>query len=292
MKNFLCCLLMAITLATSCMNEDDATPVVIYVTPNSYEATSNDKIYFDIVSNTINETITLFEIATFDKDSGLKTVYSSRPSSKQFTYRFEYTLANYPEDITIEFVFSAVDNINNRQEIRVPILVRGNATSVDELTGVAIYSPSSGKNDGFSFKHKQSVNSNTATDEELDIYVKPQADENSELLSRCWASKTGLRFCKFNNFDYASASLQSVAAVFSTSTTEPEIDNLEIGDIVFVGQEKVAIAVIRVVNIYDGNGVSDDRYEISIKIVGTPSSESTPPAEDSTEQKEETQPTE
>ena len=39
---------MAITLATSCMNEDDATPVVIYVTPNSYEATSNDKIYFDM----------------------------------------------------------------------------------------------------------------------------------------------------------------------------------------------------------------------------------------------------
>ena len=154
---------------------------------------------------------------------------------------------------------------------------------MNELTGIALYSPHSGKNDGFSFKHQQSINSKTATDEELDIYVKSQQEECSDLLSGSWASKTGLRFCKVNSFNYASATPQSVATIFLNSTTEPEIENLEIGDIIFVGRDNEAVAVIRVVNIYDGEGVKDDRYEVSMKIVATPSSETTPPTEEDTE---------
>lgn len=282
MKKILCCLFLAITLATSCMNEDDATPVVIYVTPNAYEAASNSKIYFDIISKTINETITLFEISTFDKDNGSKVIYSTKPSSKQFVHRFEYTVPNYAEDQTVEFTFSATDNINNKQNISISILVLGNATSIKELTGFALYSPLSGKNDSFSFKLQLPVNSKTATEEELDIYVKPLEDEGSDLLSGSWASKTGVRFSKVNNFNYAAATLQSVAAIFPTLTTEPEIGSLENEDIIFVGRDSEAIAVIRIVNIYDGDGVADDRYDISMKIVATPQSETPPTTDDPT----------
>ena len=283
MKKILFCLLLVATLATSCMNEDDATPVVIYVTPNAYEASANSKIYFDITSKTINETITLFEVSTFDKDNGSKIVYSTKPSSKQFVYRFEYTVPNYAEDQTVEFTFSATDNINNRQDIRIPILVHGNATSINELTGIAIYSPRSGKSDAFSFKLQQSVNTKTAADEEVDIYVKPLEDEGSDLLSGSWASKTGVRFSKVNGFNYAAATLQSVAAIFPTLTTEPEIGSLAIGDIIFVGRDNEAIAVIRVANIYDSEGVSEDRYDVNMKIVASTTPEETPPTQEESE---------
>jgi hypothetical protein len=123
------------------------------------------------------------------------------------------------------------------------------------------------KNDAFSIKLMQSIDSSMG--DEADIYVV-DTEATSNMLSGIWASGTGLRFCKANNFNYASATHQSVAAVYANSVTLPMVSELAIDDIIFVGSDNEAVAIIRIVNIYDVEGVENDRYDISIKSLTIP----------------------
>lgn len=151
--------------------------------------------------------------------------------------------------------------------MHISVLVHSNSSAIEELTGVSLYSPRSMKNDAFSFKLMQSIDS--SMDDEADIYVV-DTEATSDMLSGIWASGTGLRFCKANNFNYASATHQSVAAVYANSVTLPMVSELAIDDIIFVGSDNEAVAIIRIVNIYDVEGVENDRYDISIKSLTIP----------------------
>ena len=275
MKRILCFMLLSLALATSCMNEDDATPVVIYVTPSVNEVSANDKFYFEIYSKSVNSQLILFEVSTFDKTNGSEVIHSIEPMSQVFSDRLICTARNFAEDQEVEYTFSATDGLGYKQTVRINILVRSNSTAIEELTGITLYSPLSGKNDAFSFDLKQSVNSKTALPNQIDLYVA-ELEEGSETLSRSWKSNTELRFCRVNSFNYSAATYSSISTVFSNSVTEPVIDDLSIGDIVFVGRDGVAIAVIRIANIYDESGVIFDRYDIDIKVVDN----TTPPTED------------
>jgi hypothetical protein len=45
------------------------------------------------------------------------------------------------------------------------------------------------------------------------------------------------------------------------------VEDLSNEDIIIVGRNGRAIAVIRIANIYDGEGVSEDRYDINMKVL-------------------------
>lgn len=250
----------------ACTNENDADPILIYITPNRLEAQADDKIYFDIESKAVEGVLTQFEVSTFDKEFGSQKIYSTEPDSQTFSHRLIHTLPNYTEEQTVEFTFTAYDNLGNRKDYRLDMLVYADTSHVEELTGITLYSPYSGKNDGFSFDMLQSINSSRVESEVLDLYIaKSEAD--STKLSKCWKSNTDIRFCRINNFNYAAATHQSISAVYSSSITDVMVDNLSIDDIIFVGRNKKAMAVIRIVNIYDEDGVEYDRYDINMKVL-------------------------
>lgn len=266
MKRFLMCLTVAITLCMACTPEGDADKVVLFVSPNTKEAISGDKIYFDITSRTINEELVRIEVMTFDRVAGSVNIFSSEPKTQNYSYRLIYEIPNYVEDQNVEFTFTATDNLGYVQDLHISVLVHSNSSAIEELTGISLYSPRSTKSDAFSFRLMQSIDS--SAEEESDIYVV-DAEASSEELSGSWASGTGLRFCKANNFNYAMATYQSVAAVYTNSVTTPIVSDLAIDDIIFVGGEAEAVAIVRIVNIYDVEGVENDRYDISIKSVVT-----------------------
>jgi hypothetical protein len=216
-----------------------------------------------------------FEVVSFDRTYGSQVVYSDEPMVQKYDYRFTYRLPIYFEDQSVEFTFYATDGLGNRQDMSVSISVRGDDRSIEELSGITLYSPLSGRSDAFSFELLQSVNTQNVDASLCDIYV-PMADEGSDVLPRSWASNTDLRFSKVNNFAYSKATYKSVVAVYENAIISPVVEDLSNEDIIIVGRNGKAIAVIRIANIYDGEGVSEDRYDINMKVLPKDDSDDVP----------------
>lgn len=264
-KSLIFALLLSLGFATSCSNTDDADPVILFVTPNTTEAVANDAVYFDISTWATNAQIVLVEAVSFDKTYGTQVIYSVEPIVQHYTARFTYRMPMYLESQEVEFTFYSTDSLGRKQDMSVKIFVQGNDKSIEELTGITLYSPLSERNDAFSFELLQSVCTKSADEGQCDIYV--EAGDESDNLPRSWASKTGLRFSKSNSFAYSKATYQSVALVYENAVTDPTVSDLASEDIIIVGRNGKAIAVIRIANIYDGEGVNEDRYDINMKVL-------------------------
>lgn len=282
-KSYILAFALMLGFALSCGRDDDADPVILFVTPNTSEATAGNAIYFDISTWTINREIVSLEVISFDKTYGSQQIYSGQPMTQRYEYRIDYRLPIYFEDQSVEFTFYATDDKGNRQDISVDILVLSNDRPLDELSGITLYSPLSGRHDAFSFKLQQSVNTQDVDPNLCDIYV-PLVDQNSEDIPRLWQSKTDLQFVKLNRFAYAKATYKSVALAYESAVISPMVDDLHNEDIIIVGRNDRAIAVIRIANIYDDEGVESDRYDINLKVLPTDSEEEkeeeeTPPTE-------------
>ena len=55
--------------------------------------------------------------------------------------------------------------------------------------------------------------------------------------------------------------------MYANAVISPVVDELAIEDIIIVGRNDQAIAVARIANIYDGEGVNEDRYDINMKVL-------------------------
>ena len=265
MNKVLISLLLSL-LAIGCYNEDDASDIIIFVSPSVNTAKGGEKIYFDIEAKTIHQQLINFKIEAFDNINGESLLYNKQLSQNKFNYRYIYDVPNITTpSLDIELVFSAEDNVGNVQRIILNLHVESSDERLDELTSITLYSPHSGKDDAFSFRLRQRVKSSESDIADLDIVVIADSTHN-ERLSRNWGSMTDIRFCRSNNFNYAVASQQSLEAVYKNSITSATINNLEIDDIILVGNQSDAFGVIKIINIYDEEGVDYDRYDINIKI--------------------------
>lgn len=256
---------MSAILGAACERESEADNVVIFIKPSATTVNGGEKIYFDITSKTINQQLSRLTIASFDCINGEVLLYDEELTEKSISLRYVYEapIVESPT-LDVELTFTAWDNLGNTQWIRYTVEVVSAAEGLDELTGIALYSPNSHKEDGFSFRLMQRVKSSEAEDTDVDIYVEADASDESRL-GRSWGSKTGVRFCKANTFNYAAASQLSIESVYNNSITSAKISDLAIEDIILVGDDHGAIAAIRIVNIYDDEGSAFDRYDISMK---------------------------
>lgn len=257
--------MMLAVFGTACERDSEADNVVIFVKPSATTVNSGEKIYFDITSKTINQRLSRLTIASFDSINGEELLYDEELTEQSISFRYVYEapIVESPT-LDVELTFTAWDNLGNTQWIRYKVEVVSASEGLNELTGIALYSPYSHKEDGFSFRLMQRVKSSEAEDADVDIYVEADAT-NENRLGRSWGSKTGVRFCKANTFNYAAASQLSIESVYNNSITSAKISDLAIEDIILVGDDHGAIAAIRIVNIYDDEGSAFDRYDISMK---------------------------
>ena len=285
MKRILSILLIFALLGAACERESEADNVVIFVKPSATTVNGGEKIYFDITSKTINQQLNRLTIESFDSINGEVLLYDEELSEKSISFRYVYDapIVETPT-LEVELTFTSWDNLGNKQWIRYNVEVVSAMEGLDELTGIALYSPNSNKEDAFSFRLMQRVKSREAEDGDVDIYVEADAAEENTL-GRSWGSKTGVRFCKANNFNYAAASQLSIESVYNNSITSAKISDLEIEDIILVGNDRGALAAIRIVNIYDDEGSTFDRYDISMNTLRVSDNDDagtndTPPADE------------
>ena len=72
-------------------------------------------------------------------------------------------------------------------------------------------------------------------------------------------------FTKFNGFNFAGATAQSLSNAYNSATHLSEVKELQAGDIILIGRNGAAVGVIQVVDIVDEEGCLNDRYILNIK---------------------------
>lgn len=250
------------------MSEDDASDLVLFVAPSAATARSGETIYFDIEARTIHDRIDLLEIGSFDRQHGMQTLAVLEPRSRSYSDRYFYDVPNLTVDLLdIELSFRAVDDRGNVQTQNKVLTAIGDTSLLPEKSGITLYSPYSGKADGLSLRTCQPLLCAVTPEEEIDLYIPLDADADPDVLPRRWMTKTGMRFARANNFDYAAATKAALGAVFANSICANHVEELSIDDVILVGRETEVWGVVKIVGIFDEPGCADDCYLLNVKVI-------------------------
>lgn len=90
---------------------------------------------------------------------------------------------------------------------------------------------------------------------------------HSEHLSRSWISDTGLYFADGGDFSYGTATTSALMQAYRNSQHLSIITGLHNEQIILIGTATNAVAVVKIINIFDEAGTEDDRYQFSIKVI-------------------------
>jgi hypothetical protein len=136
-----------------------------------------------------------------------------------------------------------------------------------EYAGNVVYSGNSTKQNGYNLmlgSPEYTHLSDTST-----LHIADTTD--TDILLKRWVSPAGLKFVKFNGFDYANCTNISTRASYDAGIKTAFIDNLAEGDVYITNirdeddDEKDVCIALKIVNIIDNEGSEMDRYIFNIK---------------------------
>ena len=262
-----------------CVSEKDAYEVVVLITPSSYTAYSGGNVNFDINTWTINDYLTRLEITSFDLENGYADLETRELAQKHYKGEFFYNVPEIASDsLSVKVIFEVWDNLGYSRRIEYPIKVYRTEKPDDELleeaaTSVTMYSPASGKPDGFCIRTLQTVITAAAAESDIDIYL--YQEQESDVLPSEWRSRTGLKFARMSGVNYSTITRGQLRTLYESAEKSDLVQNVEDGDVILLGreteaedgQESVAeaVGIILVTGVYDEAGPSNDKYMFNIK---------------------------
>lgn len=246
---------------------DEGSPILVFLTPEAtqIEANSGDKVFITIKSSTNSGDILNLRIESIDDLYGIQNVFDSTFNNSSINYRLEYDVPSYPDSTQSLLVFTLTNQNNESSEIAKRILVNRGETFVKEASGVNMYSTSSSRPNAFSLEQLSPGFSTDSTTFESDIV--DNTEEDSETLSREWISNTGISFVKFDGFNYSGANSQSIKNAFENGVQLSRVSDIRDSDIYLIGRGGQALGVIQVIAVTDPDGVQEDKYTFSIKVI-------------------------
>jgi hypothetical protein len=258
--------LLFVLLMFSCQKENQKTVVLLSPLDLYISAKSSEVVVIGIECNSP------FELTNFSIKSRIQGEFSvveldSSITGKEFNYQYEYLVPKLNEDGTIilEFIISDAAGLNT-SNFRI-IEVSRTEVLLTETAGNVLYSGNSTKHNGYNlilgipeFTHL----ADTST-----LHVADTTD--TDILLKRWISPAGLKFVKFNGFDYANCTNISTRASYNAGIKSAYIDNLAEGDIYITlvqdedDDAKDVYIALKIMNIIDNEGSDMDRYIFNIK---------------------------
>jgi hypothetical protein len=256
-------LILLITGLFSCRN--DVSDVTIIIDPVSLGlyAEINDLLPFDIKVNSVSEPLTSFRITQQTAKTGITTLIDSMIEGNHFNLQYVYPVPVNIKEQEIKLSFVAGTPSGSTVIIKY-IFLDSIGSPLPESSAHVMYSGQNQLNNAFSVSERQIV---TLEQDSLlaDIYDYRSGSVPDVQLSREWRSLTGLRFARFNDFNYAEATTHTLQNSFENASKKTTIDNLETNDIILIGQTDKAVGVIKIIAIYDDEGYGNDRYVFNLK---------------------------
>lgn len=193
------------------------------------------------------------------------TELDSSISGKDFYFQYEYMVPELNDTSNIFLEFFLIDESNNKVSNFRVIVATPNVVYLTETAGHILYSANSGEHNGYDLLLGTPRFLHLADSAEIHI-----ADTtNSETLLKRWISPAGVKFVKFNGFDYANCTNLSAKNAYSSGTKYEFLNNIEAGDI-YIAEIKAAdnsliYPTIKIIDIIDQPGSASDRYVFNIK---------------------------
>jgi len=250
-------------LFISCEKQKDS-PILLFLTPSAQYSVSipGELIIIQIKIQSTEDLKSLSVTRQLD-NSSTAVLLDSTITGKTFSLSFEFNAPMVVDSGRLLLLFQALDSKNNQITEPLIIIIRNPGVLI-ESTGFTIYSHSGNKQDAFNLSKKESIFSALSDSSQVDL-IDATDSLSPNTLSRKWKSYTGVRFVRFNDFDYANATFNYLTEVFDAGVKNVFISDIKADDIILIRTISNLYYVIRIVYVIDNDLNSEDRYIFNIK---------------------------
>ena len=270
MKKTLIFIIGLLLLFSAC--QEKVSPVNLFITrADNYgnEVSHSMNILFHIHASSNSTPITRLECTSFDSENGIEPIFDTLFASN--TMEVEYDYAHYTkyyttsENMDVKLTFTVYTSGGDQLTQVIHYRVKGNVLLVPYENIVLYSGEQSSKPNGLSLEWVNPIIAQTADSTSVDIYDYRPADATPDELSHEWRSLTGIKFVRYNDFNFPAATVKYLQDSYLAGNKYSSLSNLNIGDIILVGRDNNAIGVFQIHAIYDEEGYENDRYELTFK---------------------------
>lgn len=254
-------------MATSC--QKPSSPVNLFITrADDYGdvVSGNQYILFHIKTYSEADMVKRVECKSFDAENGIQNIFDTLINAKQAEFEWPIMTQYFTtaENMKVKYTFTAYTSKGESISQVAYIKVIGNVPLVP-YENIIMYSECSEKTNGLSLEWVTPIIVQTADTTTIDVYDYHDPMTEPSVLSCQWRSMTGLKFVRYNDFNFPAATVKYLHDAYLAGNKYSSINNLAIGDIILVGRDNDAIGVFQIQNIYDEEGIENDRYELTFK---------------------------
>lgn len=262
---------LVLTILVSCDEKVNLSDVVILATPKKDTTLyAGEKMCYHMRLFTIHDYVDGLTVSSSDIERGnvvcLDTSFAAK--SKDFEFDFIYTAPRInKEELDVELALVVRDNLGNTSKVMRNVKVRNRQLMIAEKNGIILYAHNADLPNSLLLSDvSQPFVASLAPDSLLaDIWLNP--DDNPSMIT--WTSKTGLKFVRHNDFNYTTATAESLQATYLASKRYDAVNEVAVNDIIIVGHDELVEGVFFVNNILSGNGFQGQCLQLSFKGVST-----------------------
>jgi hypothetical protein len=223
-------------------------------------------ILFHVKAYSEHSLVHRIECKSFESENGLEKVFDTVVDSRQVEFDYPVLTKTYTtsENMDVKYTFTAYAPDGSTTTFVLHVRVTGNVLLVP-YEDLVMYSSCSEKANGLSLKWVTPVIIQSADTASIDVYDYHAPDSDPALLSREWRSMTGLKFIRYNDFNFPAATVKYLQDAYLAGNAYTSVNNLQVGDIILVGRYDEAIGVFLIQQIFDEEGFDNDRYVLSFK---------------------------
>ncbi len=272
-KKLLLLPIAALIVAACDEHTKDPTDVALFIKPvasDTLRVNSNDVVQYEIEMHTTHEYVKHLQVKSFDRVNASRTVLDTMFTSAQDKYTFYYRTPVFNDSLTsVTLTFTGWDNDGNKGETQRHLIVRGRQVLLQEQTGIVLWDPTSGSPNALAFSNASQPFYYLPTTGDDTTLPAPTADmylTTDDAFTTIGASSaTNAKFVRSNSFNYATASANSIQAVYESFRRDNAVADLRVNDIIIVGHDAQAEGVLQVTGIVRTGTVQERSLRLSFK---------------------------
>jgi hypothetical protein len=202
-------------------------------------------------------------VAYINKTNGTKVkVLDTTLSTKKCNFEFIYGAPTYLDTTQLTGEFTVYNSDGDDFTVLRSIEVCPKILILQEYAGCVLYSENSTNNSGYNLLTNTSLMPSLSNSNVIDIRDSSVNDN----LGKMWFSPKKGRFVKYNGFDYANATNQSVKATFKSGSQVDLLTNINKDDVILYGNDATSFyCVMKITAVSDEAGSENDKYEFNLK---------------------------
>ncbi len=271
-ESLACVVVALISISCSDLNVDNPAPLYVSVSTEKTDYNAGSVAELSVKANSLSgNKCTTLRLNSFDEERGNVSILDSTlsvPTGKmdcKVAYRMPYVST---DSLALRITAEVADDGGHYQQASTSVRIISADRYLREQSGITLYAVE-GENrpNGFSFQRGLPIRTSLSDSADIDVFVAYDSSDDSKVLLRRWNTNTKRYFVRANGYNYAKATYQTVRSVYKASVPYHVVDNIQNDDIIIVGDEIEPIAVFKVVAVFDEQGVANDRFVVSMKLV-------------------------